>query len=190
MLWQNGFGNDFKTIFAASGQAGVDFGVFKTQAPNARLYNFIPTLVPVACNFVIFSPVSDCTFDPDLVIAVANTKQADILMRATSYISGDLWESKSSCVLSCAWTYAFPYISGKINFCITGMHHGLKRRQVYPEGMHIVSIPYQKLDEVVKAMEEMDWELIAMRQDEASKATLAAKMERWQEVSPDFILKK
>lgn len=179
-----------KPPLAASGQAGFDFGVFKTPAPNARLYNLIPTLVPGAHNFVIFSPVSDCTFDPDLVIAVANTEQADILMRATSYISGDLWESKSSSVLSCAWTYAYPYVSGKVNFCITGMHHGMKRRKVYPEGMHIISIPYQKLDEVVKALSEMDWKLIAMREDEASKAALNAKMKHWQEMSPDFVLKK
>lgn len=70
-------------------------------------------------------------------------------MRATSYISGDLWESKSSCVLSCAWMYAYPYIEGKVSFCITGMHHGVKRRKLYPEGRHMISIPYQKLDEVV-----------------------------------------
>lgn len=179
-----------KPGLAASGQAGYDFGVFKTQAANARLYSMIPTLVPGAHNFVIFCPVSICDFDPDLVIAVANTRQADIIMRATSYISGDLWESRTSNVLSCAWTYAYPYISGKVNFCVTGMHHGMKRRKVYPEGLHIIAIPYQKLLEVGTALNEMDWELIAMREDQASKELLAAKMAKWQEMSPDFVLKK
>ena len=179
-----------KTPLGASGQAGYDFGVYRSQAPNARLYNIIPTLVPGATNFVVFSPVDKCEFDPDLIILVANTRQADIIMRATSYISGDLWESRSSCVLSCAWTYAYPYLSGKVNFCITGMHHGMKRRKVYPEGMHIISVPYQKIDEVATALEEMDWELIAMREDETSKAELATKMKHWQEMSPDFVLKK
>jgi uncharacterized protein (DUF169 family) len=179
-----------KPPLGASGQAGYDFGIFKTQAPNARLYNLIPTLVPGAHNFVIFCPVAICDFDPDIVIVVANTDQADILMRATSYISGDLWESKTSSVLSCAWTYAYPYVSGKVNFCITGMHHGMKRRKVYPSGMHIISIPYPKLLEVVTALEEMDWELIAMKEDQQSKDVLAAKMAKWQEMSPDFVLKK
>ena len=60
-----------KPGLAASGQAGVDFGVFRSPAPNARIYNSITTLVPGAVNFVIFSPVSVCDFDPDLVICVA-----------------------------------------------------------------------------------------------------------------------
>jgi len=169
-----------KQGFAASGQVGYDFGVYGTPAANARLYNLIPTLVPGACNFVVFSPVEVCSFFPDLVICVAQAAQADIIMRATSYISGGLWESKSSPVLSCAWLYAYPYISGKVNFCITGMHHGMKRRKVYPMGLHIIAIPFEKLDEVVKALGEMDWELIAMKEDEASKALLRQKMAKWQ----------
>lgn len=179
-----------KPALGASGQAGYDFGVYKTPAANARLYNMIPTLVRGAHNFVVFCPVSICDFDPDLVIVVANTEQADIVMRATSYISGDLWESRTSSVLSCAWTYAYPYVSGKVNFCVTGMHHGMKRRKVYPAGMHIIAIPYQKLLEVTSALEEMDWELIAMKEDEESKRILAVKMAKWQEMSPDFVLKK
>ena len=179
-----------KPGLAASGQAGYDFGVFKSQAPNARLYNEITTLVPGAVNFVEFSPVEICDFDPDLLICVADTEKADILMRATSYISGDLWESKSSSVLSCAWMYSYPYVSGKVNFCITGMHHGMKRRGTYPPGLHIIAIPFQKIGEVIQSLDEMDWELIAMRKDEESKAELARRMENWQNLSPDFVLKK
>lgn len=169
-----------KQPFSASGQAGYDFGVFRTPAPNARLHNEIPALVAGSVNYVIFCPVSRCDFDPDLVIVLADTRQADIVMRATSYISGDLWESRTSCVLSCAWTYVYPYLSGKVNFCVTGMHHGMKRRKVYPEGLHIISIPYQKLGEVTAALGEMDWELLAMREDEESKRLLQEKMDAWQ----------
>lgn len=165
--------------FAASGQAGYDFGVYRTQAPNARLYDMIPKLVSGSVNYVLFSPVSICNFDPDLIIAVANTSKADVIMRATSYISGDLWESKSSCVLSCAWLYAYTYLSGKVNFLITGMHHGLKRRKTYPAGLHIIAIPYQKLCEFLKSLAEMDWELIAMKEDDESKRILKAKMDEW-----------
>ena len=174
-----------KPAFEASGQAGYDFGVFKTQAPNARLYNLIPTLIPGACNYVIFCPTDICDFDPDLIICVAQPAQADIIMRATSYISGDLWESKSSHVLSCAWTYAYPYISGKVNFCITGMHHGMKRRKIYPAGLHIIAIPFEKLYEVIMALDEMDWELIAMKEDDESKALLRQKMENWKSMIPE-----
>jgi len=179
-----------KPPFAASGQAGYDFGVYRTQAPNARLYDMIPTLVPGSVNYVLFSPVSICDFDPDLIIAVANTSKADIILRATSYISGDLWESKSTCVLSCAWLYAYTYLSGKVNYIITGMHHGLKRRKTYPAGLHIIAIPYQKLCEFMRSLSEMDWELIAMKEDEESKRALKEKMDRWHKMDPDFVLHK
>ena len=179
-----------KPPFAASGQAGYDFGVYRTQAPNARLYDMIPTLVRGSVNYVLFSPVSICDYDPDIIITVANTTKSDIIMRATSYISGDLWESKSSCVLSCAWLYAYTYLSGKVNFVITGMHHGLKRRKVYPAWLHIIAIPYQKLYEVLKSLDEMDWELIAMKEDDESKQALKAKMDEWNRMDPDFALHK
>lgn len=171
-----------KQPFAASGQAGMDFGVFKTQAPNARLHHEIPTMVQGSVNYVVFCPVSICRFDPDMIIVVGDTRQADIVMRATSYISGDFWESKTSCVVSCGWTYVYPYMTGKVNFCVTGMHHGMKRRKVYPAGLHIIAIPFQKLPEVCTALQEMDWELISFRDDDESRAELSRRMAAWSEM--------
>jgi uncharacterized protein (DUF169 family) len=179
-----------KPPLAASGQVGFDFGVFRTQAANARIYNLITTLVPGAHNFVEFCPLSQCDFYPDLLLIVAKVSQADIIMRASSFISGDLWETKSTHVMSCAGLYAYPYVSGKINCCITGMHHGLKRRKLYPEGLHMISIPYQKLDEVITALDQMDWELLACREDEMSKAILSERMANWEKMSPDPVPKE
>lgn len=171
-----------KQPFAASGQAGMDFGVYRTPAPNARIHSQIPTMVQGSVNYVLFSTVENCDFEPDLVIVVADVEQADIVMRATSYISGDFWESKTSCVMSCGWTYVYPYMTGKVNFCVTGMHHGMARRKVYPKGLHIIAIPYQKLDEVCTALKEMPWKLPALQDDEESKAIMAARMAKWEEM--------
>jgi uncharacterized protein (DUF169 family) len=166
----------------ASGQAGYDFGVYKTQAANARLYQMIPSMLPGTINYITFAPVALCEFDPDLIIFVADTKCADILMRATSYRSGDLWESKTSPVISCAWMYVYPCVSGKVNYCVTGMHHGMGRRKVYPPGLHIISVPFEKLDEVILALDEMDWQLLAFRDDPESKAELKRRMMQWDEM--------
>ncbi|MGI6033186.1 MAG: hypothetical protein ACOX69_07195 [Coriobacteriales bacterium] len=106
-------------------------------------------------------------------------------MRATSFISGDLWESKSSPVLSCAWMYANPLISGKVNHITTGFYHGLKRRKAYPQGLRMISVPFQKFDEFFAALEQMDWTLIAFREDEKSASELAARMEHWQEMAKE-----
>ena len=165
----------------ASGQAGFDFGVFRNQ--DARLYYNIPPAIRDTINYVIFSPIDQCEFNPDVVVFVGDTDMADIVMRATSYISGDLWESKSSSVLSCAWTYMYTWLSGKVNHCQTGMHHGMGRRKVYPKGLHIVSVPYQKLDEVCLALRQMDWQLISFRPNDKDQDELRRRMRNWNALS-------
>ena len=167
----------------ASGQAGFDFGVFRNQDANSRLYYNIPTAIRDTINYVIFSPIDQCEFNPDVVVFVGDTDMADIVMRATSYISGDLWESKSSSVLSCAWTYMYTWLSGKVNHCQTGMHHGMGRRKVYPKGLHIVSVPYQKLDEVCLALRQMDWQLISFRPNDKDQDELRRRMRNWNALS-------
>ena len=167
----------------ASGQAGFDFGVFRNQDANSRLYYNLPIAIRDTINYVIFSPIDQCEFNPDVVVFVGDTDMADIVMRATSYISGDLWESKSSSVLSCAWTYMYTWLSGKVNHCQTGMHHGMGRRKVYPKGLHIVSVPYQKLDEVCLALRQMDWQLISFRPNDKDQDELRRRMRNWNALS-------
>ena len=173
-----------------SGRAGYDFEVFKTPAANARLYHMMPRMVRDSVRYVLFCPVSSCDFDPDLIFVIADTRQADIIMRANSYISGDLWESKDSHVAGCSWMFVYPYITGKINHSIVGMHHGQKLRRPFPDGMQMISIPYQKIDEVAKALSEMHWVPISMRQDEESKAELQRRIDHWAELEPDLVLTK
>ena len=167
----------------ASGQAGFDFGVFRNQDANSRLYYNIPIAIRDTINYVIFSPIDQCEFNPDVVVFVGDSDMADIVMRATSYISGDLWESMSSSVLSCAWTYMYTWLSGKVNHCQTGMHHGMGRRKVYPKGLHIVSVPYQKLDEVCLALRQMDWQLISFRPNDKDQDELRRRMRNWNALS-------
>jgi uncharacterized protein (DUF169 family) len=169
-----------------SGQMGCTLGAFRTPAANARLYYEAPMLKRGVCNFVVFCPVAQCQFDPDLVICVAPTEQAQILLRATSYISGDVWESKCSFVMSCAWTYVYPYISGKVNHLFTGMHLGMKLKGLYPEGLHILAIPYQKLDEVVTALGEMDHVLLDFRKDPESREKSRSIMAHMDELAADI----
>lgn len=172
-----------KPPVTASGQAGYDFGCYQTAMGCRELYQKLPILEPHTINYVEFAPADECDFDPDLLFFVADLPQADILMRATSWVSGDLWESKSSPVISCSWMYAYPIISGKCNHITTGFYHGLKRRKAYPAGLRMLSVPFQKIPELFYALENMDWTLIAFREDEESKQDLARRMEHWQELA-------
>lgn len=176
-------GMEEKPAVTASGQAGYDFDLYRSPAACRRLYQEMPVIEPGTVRYVQFARLQDATFDPDLVICVCDQSSADILLRATSYISGDFWESRSTPVLSCAWMYAYPVISGKVNHITTGFYHGLKRRGTYPAGLTMIAIPFQKLDEVCTALAQMPWTPVAFRSDEESRALLKRRMDHWQEMA-------
>ncbi len=179
-------GMEDKSPVTCSGIVGYDFEVFKTPAANRALYQNMPVIEKNTVNYVWFAPADECGFDPDLIIFVAPTKQADVIMRATSYISGEPWESKSTPVVSCSWMYAYPIISGKVNHITTGFYHGLKRRGTYPEGLRMISIPFQKQDIFFAALREMPKTPIAFRTDDESKETLKQRMAHWQELAEEY----
>jgi len=170
----------------ASGEAGKDFGCFDTQMPNRLLYKDLPLLPKGTIRYVEYAPAVSCSFKPDLLFFVCTVDEADIVLRATSYFSGDLWESISAPVMSCTWMYAYPLVSKKVNHITTGLYHGLKRRKSYPKGLMMISIPYSKFPEFFRALDEMDWTLIAFREDEESKAKLAKAMTHWQEMAEEI----
>ncbi len=168
-----------KAPFSASGGMGVDLEIYRTSAANAYIHTSYDCLNAGSVNYVEFCLLSDCDFRPDILICVADNAGATLLMRATSYTSGDLWECRSTYVMSCAWLYAYPIISGKVNSCITGMHYGMQEKKLYPVGMHIISIPYRKIDEMTEALRDMPWLPIGLREDEESIREMDRRREGW-----------
>ena len=105
------------------------------------------------------------TFEPDLLILLADTPQTEILLRAMSYRTGQMWVSKYTPAIGCAWIYTYPYLSGELNFTIAGLGHGMKRRQLFPEGRQIISIPFDLLSPLLQTLQEMPWVLPAYKPD-------------------------
>lgn len=143
--------------FAESGQIGYELKVFQEPRANARLYFSIPLLRPNTVNYVAFSPLNKLTFDPDLLILTANVSQAELVLRAMSYSTGEPWISKHTFVLGCAWLFAYPYISGKVNYVVSGMTLGSKSMGDPPEGQIIISIPYDWIPIITRNLQEMIW---------------------------------
>ncbi len=172
-----------KPPVTASGQAGYDYGHYKAPVAGQQLYQKLPILEPHTVNYVEYCPAVECDFDPDLLYFVTDLPQAEIIMRATSYISGDLWESVSSPIISCAWMIAYPIISGKVNHVTTGFYYGMKHYKMYPQGLLMISVPFGKFPEFFQALEDMDWELIVFKDDEESKAEVNRRRAHWQEMA-------
>jgi uncharacterized protein (DUF169 family) len=144
-----------------SGEFGAGLQIFEGPRSASRLYLHIPKIGRGVIHYVAFSPLEKLSFDPDLLIVLANTDQTEILLRAMTYRTGEVWESKFTAAIGCAWTYIYPYLTGNLNYSITGLGHGMKRRKLFPEGRQMISIPFDLLPSILQTLREMPWVLPA-----------------------------
>ena len=145
--------------WAESGQIGDELEIFQEARANARLYLSWPKFPRGTVNYVVLSPLDKLTFEPDLLIILAKASQAEIVMRAMTYSTGEVWESKATPALECSWLYVYPIQSGKVHYNPTGMTVGANAKRSFPEGLVLISIPYQWIPTITKNMQEMKWVL-------------------------------
>lgn len=139
------------------GRVGPRLGVFKDERANRRIYQYLPRLPRNSVTYVSFAPLEKLTFDPDLLILLAKVDQAEILIRAKAYKTGEMWTAKGTPVAGCAWVYVYPYLTGEVNFTVTGFGFGMKSRRLFPEGRILMTIPWDRLPDIVQNLEEMEW---------------------------------
>ena len=140
-----------------SGEYGSGLGLFCDARAASRLYHYIPKIARGVVNYVAFSGLDKLPFDPDVLILLATTGQTEILLRAMSYKTGKEWVSRYSAAIGCSWLFIYPYLKGEINFISTGLGFGMKRRKLFPEGLHFVSIPFDQMAPMLQTLKEMPW---------------------------------
>lgn len=148
-----------------SGEFGAGLKIFEEPRSAARLYHHLPRIEKKVVDFVTFAPLDKISFDPDLLVILADAGQTEILLRAYSYRTGKPWVSRFSPAIGCAWTYAYPYLTGELNYSITGLGHGMRRRKLFQEGRQIISIPFDVLTPLLETLRIMPWVLPAYEKD-------------------------
>ena len=106
---------------------------------------------------IAFAPLDKLLFEPDVMIFLADINQTWILMRALSYETGEMWQSRSSTVIGCSWIFVHPHLSREANLISSGLGFGMNRRKLFPENRHFVCIPLNKLPSVIRSLREMPW---------------------------------
>jgi uncharacterized protein (DUF169 family) len=147
--------------FYRSGQIGPCLEIFKEARANRRIYEVLPVLARGTCNYTVFAPLDELSFDPDVLVVSGTARQMEIVLRSMSYTTGQMYESKGTPVVGCAWTLVYPYLSGKINFSVTGLTFGHIAREVGQEGTVVVSIPWDCLPTMIENLNDMAWVLPA-----------------------------
>jgi len=138
-----------------SGRVGPKLEIFKDARANRRIYQVVPRLAKGTVKYVAFSHLGKLSFEPDVLIITANLSQIEILLRAMSYSTGKMWSSKGTVVMGCAWLYIYPYLSGELNLTLPSF--GMRARNLFPEGLLPVSIPWGLLPSLVKNLQDMNW---------------------------------
>lgn len=162
----------------ASGELGPRLGVFKEARANRRLYQTLPKLDRGTARYVAFAPLAKLTFDPDVLVVTATPSQAEVLLRASIYTCGGMYESRTTPVLGCAWLFVYPFVSGKLNFMMTGLAWGMKALRVLPEGLVLVAIPFDLLPMIAANLADMDWTPPSYTDDREGYIRRFAELER------------
>ena len=167
-----------------SGEIGATDGIYQEARANRRIYQYIPKLAKDTVRYVAFSPVDKLTFEPDIIVFTASVSQAEILLRALAYSTGKIMTTKTTPAIMCAWLFVYPFVSGEANYSVTGLGYGMKARKVFPEGLFLISIPYDLLPALTVNLQEMKWVLpaYALSDDERNnflKKTTEEIMQRY-----------
>ncbi len=141
-----------------SGQLGSMFSMFKNPGANRRIYDYVPHLPKDSVKYITHASIEKMTFDPDLLIFTASPSQAEILLRASSFSDGKMWHAKATTCLACAWIYAHPYLSGEMNYTVSGLGYSMKARGVLPDGLMIITFPFDTISSLMENLKEMEWE--------------------------------
>ena len=149
--------------FAESGQIGERLHIFQEARANYAFYQHVPKFEKNVVNYVAFSALDQLTFEPDLLIIAADPAQAEIVMRSMTYSTGELYHSTTTPVMGCSWIFIYPFKSGKVNFILPEMVHGMKGRELFPGGTVLISIPYPWIPIMTRNLEEMTWHLPSHR---------------------------
>ncbi len=154
-------GRDLPPVYT-SGVYGTGLEVFDSPRSGSRLYDHIPRLQKRrGIEYVTLAPLDRQADEPDLLIIAAREHQSEVILRAMSYSTGKMWTSKSTGVIGCAWLFVYPYLSGELNYTsIVSM--GMRALDVFPQGMHLLSIPFDMFGAVLDGLQRMPITLTAL----------------------------
>ena len=163
-----------------SGHIGEELHIFEEARANRRLYHYITKLERDSVRYVVFSPLDKLTYDPDVLILASDNRHLEIILRAMCFATGKMWSSVGTPVIACSWLLTYPYISGEINFNITGISLGMQALEVFPPGLILLSIPWTKIPMMIHNLETMSWDLIS------HKVTGEAHKERFKKLGAEL----
>lgn len=152
---------------AESGQIGERLGVFNAPRCNGRLYQSVRKIPFGTANYISFVPYKEIKKDPDVLIFAGPADKLEPVLRAATYSTGINYKSECTPVMGCSWFFAYPFLTGDINFIVPAFVHGPHGRKLYSSDTVLVSVPYQWVPTVINNLGEMPLHLSGHESKEA-----------------------
>jgi uncharacterized protein (DUF169 family) len=140
-----------------SGAFGGEEGLFQGASSCRAMYKHLPRMPKDSVQYVAFAPVDKLTFDPDLLVITADLPQAQTILRSVNYSTGEPFASKATPVVACAWIYIYPVVSGELNYLVTGLGLGMQALNIFPPGLFLISVPFQRIPTVLDNLKDMSY---------------------------------
>ena len=140
-----------------SGVYAKELKGYGTASAGRRPYYTTTVLHRNSTDYVACSTLDKLSFEPDVLIIGAKTKQAATIMHARSWTTGEPAGGKVTFSMACSWIYIRPYVTGEINCIPADFSIGMRRSPVYPEGLIVISIPFELVPSILDSLREMPW---------------------------------
>jgi uncharacterized protein (DUF169 family) len=167
-----------------SGQIGEKEKIYQEARANRRIYQYVPKLAKGTVRYVAFSRANQLTFEPDLLVITASPNQAEIILRALSFSIGKPLTTKITPVLMCAWVFVYPYVHGELNYTITGLGYGMRTKKLLPDGLVLISVPFDLIPMLIDNLQDMDWVMPITKMSEAERIKFATRI--MEEISQEY----
>lgn len=127
-------------------------GVFKSVPAFQRAGQHHPAIEPGIFHAIIFAPLVQADFEPDVIFIVCNAKQAMDILHANSYDTGSEGLGAGAGPICCTMA-AKPYLTGEITYGFADV--GSRNYMDIKDEEVMVSIPNWQLKRIVTNLEEM-----------------------------------
>jgi uncharacterized protein (DUF169 family) len=141
--------------FPATMQSGaflVPMGVYKNIPAVQRSWKNNLNVEYEIFNAVIFAPLVNAEFEPDVIFIVCNAKQGMEILHANAYDSGTHGLGADSGPI-CSSMAAVPYMTGKVTYGF-GDVGSRQHMDISPEDI-MVAIPASEFSRIIFNLEEM-----------------------------------
>jgi len=135
-----------------SGSFLVPAGVYKSIPAVQRSWKDNLAIEPNIFSAILFAPLIEADFEPNVIFIVANARQGMEILHANAYDSGSHGLGADSGPI-CSSMASIPYLTGKVTYGFGDI--GSRNHMDLQDEEIMVSIPASDLERIILNLEEM-----------------------------------